>query len=131
MTTHTGDEGLVKIGANTVAEVRSFEFTLTSGVIEDTAKGDASVTRKPGRKDANGQVTCWWDQDDTNGQVAMVEGAEVTLLLQVEGDASGDIQYTIPSIIQSVQHLSPEGESIAEAIFTFIGSAATSRQVLA
>lgn len=130
MTTHTGDEGLVKIGANTVAEVRSFSFNEISGVIEDTAKGDAAVTRKAGRADASGEISCWWDQGDTNGQVAMTAGASVTLILQVEGDASADIQYSIPSIITEIAHSSPEGESIAEATFSFVASAALTRSAI-
>lgn len=127
MTTHTGDEGLVKIGANTVAEVRSFSFSESAVAIEDTAKGDASVTRRPGRLDASGSLSCWWDQDDTNGQVILIAGAAVDLILQVEGDASGDFQYTVPAIITEVEHSSPEGDVIAEANFSFVASGAVTR----
>ena len=127
MATHTGDEGLVKIGANDVLEVRSFSFTLSAAAIEDTSKGDAAVTRVVGRADAAGNVSCWWDQDDTNGQVSMAVGTAVSLIFQVEGDTTGDFQYTIPAIITEVEHSSPEGNSIAEANFSFVASAAITR----
>lgn len=131
MATHTGDEGLVKIGADTVLEVRNFSFTLSAATIADTSKGDTAVTRVAGRQDSAGTVSCWWDQDDTTGQVAMVEGASVDLILQVEGDTTGDFQYTIPAIITEVEHSSPEGDSIAEANFSFVGRAAHTRAAVA
>lgn len=130
MATHTGDEGIVKIGSTAVGEVTSFSFTLISGVIEDTAKGDTAVTRKAGRADANGTVSCWWDQDDAQ-HVLMAAGLAVTLILQVEGDTTGDFQYTIPAIVTEETHESSEGEGIATCVFSFVATGAITRDTAA
>ena len=36
MATHSGKDGLVKVGANTVAEVRNWSLDLSADTIEDT-----------------------------------------------------------------------------------------------
>ena len=40
-----------------------------------------------------------WDETDTTGQGALTIGAEVTLNLYPEGDASGDVYYTGSAIV--------------------------------
>ena len=35
MATHTGSAGLIKVGTNTVAEVRSFTLDTTAEILED------------------------------------------------------------------------------------------------
>lgn len=130
MTTHTGDEGVVKVGSDAVAEVLDFEFTITHAFIEDPAKGDPAVTGKAGRERSSGRIKCMWDQSDTTGQVAMVSGASVTINCFVEGDTSGDIQYSFPAILGEETHRSTEGESIAEAEFAWTSNGAHTRSAV-
>ena len=47
MATHKGSEGVVKVGSNTVAEVRDWSITITSDPVEDTTMGDSARTYKP------------------------------------------------------------------------------------
>ena len=44
MATHLGKEGTVQVGANAIAEIRSYSIDETSDVVEDTSMGDDSKT---------------------------------------------------------------------------------------
>ena len=46
MATHTGSEGTVKVGANAIAEIRSFSIEETADTVEDTSMGDTYRTHK-------------------------------------------------------------------------------------
>ena len=50
MATHTGSAGLVKVGSNTAAEIRSFTLDTSAEVLEDTTLGDTSRTYQIGKK---------------------------------------------------------------------------------
>jgi len=107
MATHRGNDGKVKIGANTVAEVTG--YTLNEGVatMDDSAIGDAADTHLVGSTNWNAEISCWWDETDTNGQVAMTIGASVAVQLHPEGDDSGDTYKhgtaTVTEIVQEVR----------------------------
>ena len=93
MATHTGSSGLVKVGTNTVAEVRSFTLDTTAELLEDTTLTDTSKTFQVGKKGATASVECFWDETDTNGQIAIAEGSQVALNLYPEGADSGDYYF--------------------------------------
>ena len=44
MATHTGSEGTVKVGANAIAEIRSYSLEDTADTVEDTSMGDTYRT---------------------------------------------------------------------------------------
>ena len=48
MATHTGSEGTVKIGSDTLGEIRSYTIESTGETIEDSTMGDAARTYKAG-----------------------------------------------------------------------------------
>ena len=93
MATHTGSSGLVKVGTNTVAEVRSFTLDTTAELLEDTTLTDTSKSFQVGKKGATASIECFWDETDTNGQIAIAEGSQVTLYLYPEGADSGDYYF--------------------------------------
>ena len=93
MATHTGSSGLVKVGTNTIAEVRSFTLDTTAELLEDTTLTDTSKTYQVGKKGGTVSVECFWDETDTNGQIAIAEGSQVTLYLYPEGADSGDYYF--------------------------------------
>ena len=99
MTTHTGSEGTVKIGANIVAELRNWSVEEQADTIEDTAMGDTARTYLTGLTQWSGSLDCWWDETDTNGQGALTIGASVTLNLYPEGDASTDIYFSGTALV--------------------------------
>ena len=118
MANHKGSEGVVKVGANTVAEVRDWSLSETADTIEDTTMGDSARTRKAGLTSASGSITAYWDEADTTGQGAMTVGAEVTLNLYPEGATSGDTYATLSAIITEAG-VSASFDGMVEATFSF------------
>lgn len=101
MATHKGSSGLVKNGSNTVAEVRTWTLNTNAETIEDTAMGDTARTYLAGLTSADASVDVFWDETDTNGQVALAPGSSVTLVLYPEGGDSGDTYYSGTAIVTS------------------------------
>ena len=99
MANHKGSEGLVKVGSNTVAEIKDFSLSETAETIDDTTMGDSARTKKTSLTTASGSMTAFWDETDSDGQGAMTVGAEVTLNLYPEGAASGDTYATLSALI--------------------------------
>jgi len=120
MANHTGSEGVVKIGTNTISEVRSFTITETGDTIEDSTMGDASRTYKAGMKTFTGSVVCFWDETDT-AQIALTVGASVTLNLYPEGTTTGDKYYTGSVLVTSIER-SAAFDGMVETTFSFQGT---------
>jgi len=99
MATHTGSEGTVKVGANAIAEIRSFSIEESADTLEDTSMGDTARTYKSSLTNFTGTVDVFWDETDTTGQGALSIGSEVTLNLYPEGDTTGDTYYTGTAIV--------------------------------
>jgi hypothetical protein len=118
MANHTGSEGVVKVGANTVAEVRDWSLSETADTIEDTSMGDSARTRKPGLTSASGSISAFWDETDTTGQGALTVGAEVTLNLYPEGATSGDTYASLSAIITEAG-VSATFDGMVESTFSF------------
>ena len=125
MATHTGSEGTVKVGANTVAEIRSYSISTSADLAEDTTMGDAWRTHKTTLKSWSGSLDCFWDETDTTGQGAMTEGTEVTLSVYPEGASTGDKYYTGTAIITGLT-INASFDGLVEASFTFQGTGSLS-----
>jgi hypothetical protein len=117
MATHTGSSGVVKVGTNTVAEVRSFTLDTTAELLEDTTLTDTSKSFQVGKKGATASVECFWDETDTNGQIAIAEGSSVALNLYPEGATSGDYYYSGTYLITANSVTTPT-DGIIEATFS-------------
>lgn len=118
MANHKGSEGVVKVGSNTVAEVRDWSLEETADVIEDTSMGDAARTKKAGLTSASGSVNCYWDETDSTGQGAMTVGSEITLNLYPEGAMSGDTYATCAAIVTAAGK-SASFDGMVEQSFSF------------
>lgn len=101
MATHTGSEGTVRVGANAIAEIRSYSLEETADTVEDTSMGDTYRTHKTTLKSFTGSVDVFWDETDTNGQIALAVGSEVTINFYPEGASTGDRYYTGTAIVTS------------------------------
>jgi hypothetical protein len=123
MANHTGVDGVVKVGTNTVAEVRNWSISETADTIEDTTMNDTSRTYPAGLKSWSGNLTAFWDETDTNGQVALTIGSSAVLNLYPEGATTGDIYYSGTAIINSVGISVPTGGMIERSL-GFQGSGA-------
>lgn len=102
MATHTGSEGLVKVGSNTVAEVRSYSIEETADTIEETTMGQSARLYRSSLTSWSGSLDIYWDETDTSGQGALTVGSEVTLNVYPEGDTAGDTYYTGTAIVTGV-----------------------------
>jgi len=123
MATHTGSEGTVKVGANAVAEIRSFSLEESGEVIETTTMGDASRTYVAGLNTFSASIEVYWDETDTDGQVALAVGSTVTLSLYPEGADAGDTYYSGSAIVTGVS-LASSFDGMVERSITVQGSGA-------
>ena len=123
MATHKGSEGTVKVGANAVAEIRSYSLEESADTLEDTSMGDTARTYKSSLTSFSGSVDVFWDETDTNGQGALSIGSEVTLNVYPEGDASGDTYYAGTAIVTGVTR-SGSFDGLVEASVSVQGTGA-------
>jgi len=125
MATHKGSEGTVKVGANAVAEIRSYTITETADTLEDTTMGDAARTYLASLKSFSGSMDVFWDETDTSGQVALAPGDSVTINIYPEGSTSGDTYYT-GSVIVTEKSITASFDGMVEASISFQGTGALS-----
>lgn len=123
MATHAGSEGTVKVGANAVAEIRSFSVSETADTIEDTTMGDTARTYKSSLKSFSGSMDVYWDETDTNGQGALTVGSEVTIGFHPEGSTTGDTIYTGSAIVTGLT-INSSFDGMVEASITLQGTGA-------
>jgi hypothetical protein len=98
MATHTGSEGTIKIGSDTLGEIRSYTLESTGEVIEDTSMGDSARSYKAGLTTFTGSLEVFFDETDT-AQGNLDAGSSVTLEVYPEGATTGDTYYTGTAIV--------------------------------
>jgi hypothetical protein len=126
MATHVGTSGVVKVGANAVAEVTGFTIDETNDTVEDTTLTDTAKSYIALRKDATVTIECHWDETDTTGQTALAVGSSVTLNLYPEGADSGDLYYTGTALVTGVsQNVSMDGVIARTITVQFSGGVST------
>jgi hypothetical protein len=103
MGSHYGNEGVVKIGANVVAELQGFVYNEEVDSAEDWAAGDTKKEHKAGPRDGVLEAEVQWDEMDTTGQGALVPGASVTIGAYPEGATAGDVYYGGTVLVKSLQ----------------------------
>jgi len=130
MATHKGSEGTVKVGANAVAEIRSYSISETSDTVEDTTMGDSARTYLPSLTTFSGSMDVYWDETDTNGQVALTVGSTATINIYPEGASSSDI-YLTGSIIVTGKTINASFDGMVEASISFQGTGALSTSTVA
>lgn len=99
MATHTGSEGTIKIGSDTLGEIRSYTLESTGEVIEDTSMGDSARSYKAGLTTFTGSLEVFFDETDT-AQGNLDAGSSVTLEVYPEGaTTAGNTYYTGTAIV--------------------------------
>lgn len=122
MATHTGSEGTIKIGSDTLGELRSFSLESTAETIEDTSMGDSARTYKVGLTAFTGTASVFFDETDT-AQGTVDAGTEITLNVYPEGDTSGDTYYTGSAIVTG-RTINSSFDGMVEMELSFQGSGA-------
>lgn len=130
MATHKGSEGTVKVGSSAVAEIRSYSIEESADTLEDTSMGDSAKTYKASLTSFSGSLDVFWDETDTSGQGALSIGAEVTLNVYPEGDASGDTYYTGSAIVTGVSRTGAF-DGLVEASISVQGNGALTESTVA
>lgn len=130
MATHTGLEGIVKIGANAIAKITSWNFTESANAIPDNAIDDAWENNKGGRKKWAGSLNCNWDPADANGQELLSVGSTVTLDLYGNGEASGDTKWAGDALITEAQR-DWSDESMVTVAISFVGDGVLTKSTIA
>lgn len=125
MATHTGKDGVVKVGSDDVAEVRSFSLNETADTAETTTMGDTARTHSITLTSFDGSLDVYWDETDTAGQVALGVGSSVTLGLYPEGDGSGATYYSGTALVTGVSK-STSFDGMVEMSISVQGSGALS-----
>ena len=123
MATHTGSEGTVKVGANAIAEIRSYSVEETADTTEDTTMGDTYRTHKTTLKSWSGSVDVFWDETDTTGQGGLTVGSEVTINFYPEGSTTGD-SYKTGTAIVTGKTITASFDGMIESTITLQGTGA-------
>jgi predicted secreted protein len=132
MATHTGSEGTVRVGVNAIAEIRSYSVEETADTVEDSSMGDAYRSFKTTLKGWSGSVDVFWDETDTNGQVAMTVGTEVTINFFPEGATAGQTEkYYSGTAIVTGRTVTGSFDGMVESTITLQGTGALSLLTLA
>lgn len=119
MAVHKGSEGYVKVGVNTVAEVRDWSLSESADTIETSSMGDAARTYTTGLTSATGSLSVHYDETDTTGQGALTVGAAVTLALYVDADT-----YATVSAIITEAGVSSSFDGLVEGSYSFTANGA-------
>ena len=120
MATHTGSEGTIKIGTDTLGELRSFSLETTGDTIETSNMGTTARTYKAGLTAWSGTASLFWDELDT-GQLALALGTEVLIKVYPEGATTGDKFYTGQAII-TAKSVSASFDGLVESSISFQGT---------
>ena len=123
MATHIGRDGIIKVGSNAVAELRSFSIEETGDTVEDTVMTDTARTYISTLTSFTGSADVFWDETDTSGQGALTVGSSVTINFYPEGADSGDTYYSGTALVTGVTR-SASFDGMVEASISLQGSGA-------
>lgn len=130
MATHIGRDGVIKVGANSVAELRSFSIEESADTAEDTVMTDTARTHIITLTSFTGSADVYWDETDTNGQVALAVGTSAVIQFYPEGTATAATYYEGTMLVTGVSR-SSSFDGMVEASITFQGTGALTTEVVA
>ena len=92
MATFTGKDGVIKIGADTLAQARSWTIETTAEPIEHSVIGNVWRDYQAGLNGYTASLEGYYDMTDT-AQQAIDIGANLTFQLFPAGEVTGQKQY--------------------------------------
>jgi len=121
MATHAGSEGIVRIGENQIAEVKSWSMEEVSDTVDASVIGTEWRKSLPTIKSWSGSLDAFWDEADAHGQGLLKSGSQVELGLYPAGVEDERRYFTGQAIITGI---SRQGsfDGIVESSFTFTGN---------
>jgi len=130
MATFSGSDGVVLVGTDQVAEIRSYSIDETMDTLEDTSMGDTSRTFKTSLKSFSGSADVFFDDTDTSGQGALTVGSSVTLNIQMEGNTTGDHKLSGTALVTG-RTITASFDGLVEATINFQGTGALTEGTVA
>jgi hypothetical protein len=120
---YDGQAGVLKIGSNAVAEVRSFTIDQETATVEKTKMGDTSRSYLPSLAQFSGTMSVFHRDDDTahNAIFAAAQGGDpVTIELFPSGETTG-IKLN-GTVLITGDSISSNFDSMVEREISFQGS---------
>lgn len=124
MANHLGKEGIVRISATTVAELRGYSINESAANTEDTVIGDDWTTHRTTQKSWSASADLFWDETDA-GQLTLTIGSAVTVSFYPEGVASSNTYKSGQALIEGLD-LTGRHDSMVEYAASFKGNGALS-----
>jgi len=97
-----GWKGVVTIGGNVVAKIRDYTENVRSEMMDATVMGVEYEQVTPGITSGTLELSTYMDPDDTTGQEALANGAQVTVALRPNGTGSGEPQSTYMGAVENL-----------------------------
>jgi len=129
MTVYHGLDGILKIGAHSVAEIKEWEFTEEIDTADASSQGKDWEDHTTGIKRWSGSATAWFSPSDTTGQGAMRAGSVVSLDLFPIGSTAGGVHFTGSATVTSRGVSVPMDDNV-EVSFDFQGKGALAQAVI-
>lgn len=127
MPRYTGNDGVVLVGANAVANVRRWSLDIEGDEIDVPAMGDTAKQRLPGKPDVGGEIVVWYDDSDSTGQGALTQGSTVALELRPRGTGAGLPEFTLSSARITAENYEGEVDNGMPTTFKFVSDALPDR----
>lgn len=131
MASIVGNAGAIKVGGNTVAEVRSYSIEMTADTIEQTVLNDSTRQYVKGLSTFSGSADVYFDAshmttNDLDGEIfGSVGDSGTTIAIYPEGDVgSGTDKILSGNIIVTGYSISGSFDGMIEASISFQGTGA-------
>jgi predicted secreted protein len=130
MSVYSGNSGSIKAVSTggsvaAVGEVKSYNLSIQSDLIESSRIGDTWKGNLAGLKGWEVSMVCNYDPDDA-AQADLIEGAEVDLELAAAGDTSGRENFTGTGFVTSVE-IAVESTAVVSYNVTVTGNGTLTR----
>ena len=121
-----GCKGQVRVGTTPVAETRTWELNESAERIDASVMGDCTRKYEVGPVEATGTFTCFLDDTDTNGQLALPVAGSVSLVLWPAGEGSGLSQRSFTATIEAIAERAAV-DGLVERDYTYLATTPVDR----
>lgn len=129
MAYHTGKGGAVRIGTDAIAAVQSWSLDIQTETAKGWGMGDAWTTSETTVQSWSGNVECYFDPADVDGQGALLPGTSVPLAFYPHATATGAAFFSGTGIITGQPISAPKGDFVS-ITFNFEGQGALVRDTV-
>lgn len=121
MSTHAGSEGIVKIGENRIAEVKSWNLEEVCDTVDSSVIGTRWRKNMATILSWSGSIDAFWDESEVGNQGMLKIGNVVELRLYASGEGDGSKYFTGNAIVTGISRQA-SFDGLVESSFTFQGN---------